>query len=393
MNAKYKFYIFVLRIFNKLVSLVSDGRKKLSISDSAEISVDYQKIKDFIYRPTGINYSKKILFLDKNYGNLQSIYKLIGNKYSDYALLKSDSDFDAIKKIYNYKIIVINSDLGFLDKVSKKNQLVVCVWHALGAFKKVGKYNTTVWKNENERNCYESFFDFLIVSGTEIISLYADAFNIDKKNVLALGLPQIDKYFNSKLQKEKRKKFIQKFNFLKNKKIYGFFPTFQEKKFGIYWNINFKKLASFLKNDEIIVFKLHPSVPMSNTDFYEIKDKIINLSDIDDLIYLCQFESIITDYSSIIFEAMILDINLVFFRNKKVEQERDLWTNYEDLPGNILNFNTSKKINLEKNIIENLRTKFDDKSKYKNFYNKNIGCCDAKSSERIAKFLLEKLKQ
>lgn len=393
MNIKYKLYTSIFKALNKFVLSVSKGRKKLLISDSAELSVDYKKIKNFIYRPIGINYLNKILFLDRDYGNLYEIYKIIGNKYSDYFLLKSDSDYETIKKIYNYKVIVVNSDLRFLDKVSKKNQLLVCVWHALGAFKKVGKYNLLDFKTKEARNYYESFFDYLIVSGNEITPLYADAFNINKEKVLSLGLPQIDKYFNKEYLEEQREKFFKKFTFLKSKKIYGFFPTFSEKKYGIHWNVNFQKLASLLNEDEIVVFKIHPSIPISSTDFYEVKNKVINLSDVDGLISLCPFESIITDYSSIIFEAMIFNINLVFLRNKKIEQERDLWINYEDLPGNIINLNFNSKFNLEKNILENLRTKFSDELSYKNFYKKNIGNCDSKSSERIAKFLLEKLKE
>lgn len=235
MSIKHKFYLFILRILNKFTLLASKGKKKLSISDSnIELSVDYQVVKNFIYRPVGINYLDKILFLDKDYGNLYNVYKIVGDKYSDYINLKSDLDFNNIKKIYNYKIIVVNSDFRFLDKVSKKNQLVVCVWHALGAFKKVGKYNTTAFKTEKSKNYYESFFDYLIVSGSKIVSLYADAFNMNQKNVLSFGLPQIDNFFNNEFLKKEREKFIQKFNFLKNKKIYGFFPSFTETKFGTY---------------------------------------------------------------------------------------------------------------------------------------------------------------
>lgn len=113
MNIKYKLYTFILRALNKFVSVASKGRKKLLISDSAELSVDYKKIKNFIYRPIGINYLNKILFLDRNYGNLYNIYKLIGNKYSDHFLLKSDSDYETIKKFIIIKLLLSIQMLDF----------------------------------------------------------------------------------------------------------------------------------------------------------------------------------------------------------------------------------------------------------------------------------------
>ena len=137
---------------------------------------------------------------------------------------------------------------------------------------------------------------------------------------------------------------------------------------------------------------MHPSIPLSKTDFYEVENKIINLSHVKDLISLCEFESIITDYSSLIFEAMIFDINLVFLRNKYVESERELWINYENLPGNIIDTSASN-VNLENAIVSNLRNNFRNKELYEKFYNENVGECDSKSSERIAKFLLDKLSE
>ena len=392
MNKLHKILFFLFKVINKIVIFISKGNKKLILSDKNNSFINFFDVHDFIFRPTGINYYNKILFVEQNYNTLYSVYKLIDKKYCDYIVIKSDRDFENIKKIYNYKIIVVNSEFNFLDNISKKHQIIVCIWHALGAFKKVGKYNSLVYKNEILKKYYESFFDFLIVSGSEIANLYSDAFNIEKKFVLPLGLPQVDKYFDNDYLIKKRKDFIKEFNFLKHKKIYGIFPTFQEKKHGIYWNINFKKLASYLNDDEIIVFKLHPSIPLSKTDFYEVENKIINLSHVKDLISLCEFESIITDYSSLIFEAMIFDINLVFLRNKYVESERELWINYENLPGNIIDTSASN-VNLENAIVSNLRNNFRNKELYEKFYNENVGECDSKSSERIAKFLLDKLSE
>ena len=392
-----KAFLFLKRLLDKIIHFIwnswGGGYKKLLSRNPPNEVFEFGEIKDFVYHPLKTNYLNKILFVESDFQNLYSIYKLIDKKYCDYILLKNNKDFNNIKKIFDYKIVVVNSELRFLDKISKKHQIVVCVWHALGAFKKVGKYNSKVFRNLYERKYYESFFDFLIVSGSEIVNLYSDAFNMEKKFVLPLGLPQTDKYFDNDFIKKCKKDFLSKFNFLKNKKIYGFFPTFQEKKWGIYWNINFKKIANLLNDDEVIVFKLHPTVSIDKSDFYEVENKIIDLSHVKNLISLCEFEAIITDYSSTMFEAMFFNINLVFLRNRQVELERDLWVKYENLPGIIIDSSSKEyKKNPEKIILKNLRIK-NQKSNYKKFFEENIGNCDSNNSKRIANFLLEKLEE
>ena len=135
MNKLHKILFFLFKVINKIVIFISKGNKKLILSDKNNSFINFFDVHDFIFRPTGINYYNKILFVEQNYNTLYSVYKLIDKKYCDYIVIKSDRDFENIKKIYNYKIIVVNSEFNFLDKISKKHQIIVCIWHALGAFK------------------------------------------------------------------------------------------------------------------------------------------------------------------------------------------------------------------------------------------------------------------
>lgn len=150
-------------------------------------------------------------------------------------------------------------------------------------------------------------------------------------------------------------------------------------------------MASLLNDDEVVVYKIHPAIA-NKTDFYEVKNKVINLTHISNLISVCNFDAIITDYSSIIFEAMIFNINFCFFRNKLTEYQRGLWVDYENLPGNIIDSNASiDGISIEEIILKNLRNKYNNSKKYKDFYVQNIGECDSKSSQRIGDFLIKQL--
>lgn len=202
----------LLDITNIIVSFLTFGKAKIYITNDKNPIIRYQEVSDFINKPLKANYLKKILFLEFNFRNLYSIYKFMSEKYGestcDYVCLKSERDFLNIKKIFNYRIIVVNEELKFLDKISKKNQIVICIWHALGAFKKVGKYLSSVFKNDIERECYETYFNYLLVSGEEIRKLYADALNMKVENIISLGLPQVDSYFNKNIIEEMKNDFF-----------------------------------------------------------------------------------------------------------------------------------------------------------------------------------------
>lgn len=377
-----KIIISIYKSINKIVKILSFNKLQLSPTSRSRNEEIFHEIEPLICAPFRREFENKIVFVDFNYEILKDIHLKIPNE-SDYIKLNNLWEFEKIKKILNYKIIVVTSELRFLDKVSKKHQKVVCIWHALGAFKKIGKFNKTVITTEKQMESYESYFDYLIVSSNNIIPFYSDSLNIDKSNVLSLGLPQYDKFFDKKIINNLKESFHKKYEFLKNKKIYGIFPTFQQTDLGINWSLNFEKLAKELNDDEVIVFKLHPLIPIEKSNFKEIKNKIINLSNEKDLLLSCDFDSILTDYSSVIYEAMIFNISLNFVKNPDIQKERESYIDYESLPGNKIGFDKS----VEKNILYSFRNKCKDEEKYKNFYDNNLNSCDGNSTERVLEFL------
>lgn len=381
--------LILKKITKNKFEIISTSNYKKLIDTSRDNAEYYKKSKQIIFTPFKRNFINKIIFVESNYTNLKFLYDSIDKKYCDYLIYK-ENDLDQILKILQYKIIVVNCELRFLDKALKKHQKVICVWHAFGAFKKVAKYNKSVITTDAERNYYDSFFDFLLVSSEGIKKFYIDSFNLKREQVLGWGLPQIVKYSNNNYSASKRK-FLEKHNNLKNKKIYGFFPTIVNNgKFLTHWNIDFKKLSNLLNDDEVIVFKLHPFVKKHQTNFFEIKDKIIDLSNYEDILLSCPFESILTDYSSIIFEAMLLNINLNFFRNKEAEKERELYIDYLKLPGNIID-QLEKQESVEEKILLNLRNKYKDVHNYQNFLNKNINLNSKNIIKNINDFLIDQL--
>ena len=95
---------------------------------------------------------------------------------------------------------------------------------------------------------------------------------------------------------------------------------------------------------------------------------------------------IITDYSSVIFDASLMDKAMVFYCPDYGSYERDFYLNYDkDLPGEIV---TDPEKLLE--ALRNAETE-EAKQKVRAFREKQMGACDGKSTERIAKLIKDYL--
>ena len=93
----------------------------------------------------------------------------------------------------------------------RKGTEVIQVWHACGAFKtfgfsRLGKDGGPNQTTPNHRN-----YDYAIVSSSEIRRFYAEGFGIDEKNVLPLGVPRTDDFFDVAHGKAIREKIYEEY--------------------------------------------------------------------------------------------------------------------------------------------------------------------------------------
>lgn len=73
----------------------------------------------------------------------------------------------------------------------RKNQHLVQVWHAMGAFKRFGYGRASSEKNSLTHKNYTE----AIVSSPEIAPIYAEAFGIDESKIKPVGTPRTDVFF------------------------------------------------------------------------------------------------------------------------------------------------------------------------------------------------------
>lgn len=292
------------------------------------------------------------------------------------------------------KVVVVDDFTPVLNDIwALKHCKLVQLWHACGAFKtfgfsRVGKDGGPNQTSRNHRN-----YDYAMVSSSEICRHYAEGFGIDVKKVLPLGVPRTDDFFIPAYKENIRNKIYKEYPMLKDKKVIMFAPTFRGNGAGSagypFERFDIEALLENLDDDYMVIVKHHPFVTESHPVPKSLKDKVLDLSkesEINDLLFITDL--LITDYSSVIFEASLLNIPMLFyaFDLEEYTVTRDFYYPFKDfVPGKIVrNMEQIKQAILKKDYeLEKV-----EKFKYRFFDD-----FDGKSSERIADFFMELVKQ
>ncbi len=271
--------------------------------------------------------------------------------------------------------------LGYLS--FRKETVVVQLWHAEGAFKKFGldiDQPETIRKREISAN---KKLSFVICSGEGVKDIYASAFGVEKEKVLPLGSPRADVLLNAKNVDDLRKRFEEKYPACKNKKIVLYAPTFRDdpecdKKFLSHFDT--KLFNATLGEEYALLVRLHPqihgSMPLEGvvdvTDYPSVNELTL-ISDI-----------LITDYSSVCMDFVLLDKPCVFFAPdlEEYSSRRPFYFDYLTyVPGETAE-NTTE-------LVEAVRCA-GVSERAKAFKMLNLDSVDGKSTERILDCIITK---
>lgn len=276
----------------------------------------------------------------------------------------------------------------------KADAKVIQIWHAAGAFKKFGHSAIgSVDSNSGdfEKNAHASYTD-VFVSGPEMRAYYAEAFGISIDKVKDLGVPRTDLFFNKRYIKNSIEKIEKTIKRDKNNILY--LPTFrgrpnQRSNFELPFNWNDFDASFFDKNR--ILIKVHPVVKnIKNLPPEELKNKVIILGkefETDELMIFS--DSLITDYSSVIFDYSLLKkpiIHYVYDINDYYD-ERGFYFPFEKYTYGPVIFdskglvNAIEKSNFSDEMYQVTRQKFID------YFMKS---CDGASTKRVVEHVFEK---
>lgn len=294
----------------------------------------------------------------------------------------------------NSKMILVDDYMELLFKMHKREgTTLIQLWHACGAFKTFGCSRMGKKGGQGIRSLNHRSYDYATVSSKEIAKFYAEGFGLSLEKVVATGVPRTDIFFDEKYKNKVVRKFYKKYPQLEGKKILLFAPTFRGngKNTGYYpvelFDVN--KLYEELGKEYAIVIKHHPFVKNRNPIQEEYKDYIIDLSknsELNDLLFVT--DVLITDYSSVVFEASLLNIPMLFyvFDLEQYIATRGFYYEYETfVPGKIVYHfdeisNAIKNDNLEQEKIEPFKNRFFDGK-------------DGKSTQRTVDLIYENLRK
>ena len=331
-------------------------------------------------------------------GNYEYIYdKLIGNRELDIRTV-----FDTVEGYftcfkYGYymataKVLLVDDYIELIYKIPRReDNYLIQVWHACGAFKTFGFSRLGRPGGQKQKNNAHRNYDFCTVSSSEICKYYAEGFGLSLEKVVPTGVPRTDIFFSEEYKEKARNEIYSKYPHLKGKNVILFAPTFRGngKKSGYYPEnrFDFIKLYEHFKGEYVIIIKHHPFVNNRVEIPAEYEGKIIDMSDNEELNELLFITDVlITDYSSVVFEASLLDIPMLFysFDLQNYIATRGFYYEYDSfVPGKIV-------YNMD-SLIEAIDKKDFESEKIDAFKHKFFDELDGKAGQRVADLVVSLL--
>lgn len=246
--------------------------------------------------------------------------------------------FKAVWVQLRAKYAVVSNGISDLEHTFLGGAIIIDLWHGI-PLKKVCYDN----KYEKDWDSLKQKFRDLLVNvplgnmyyvatSKVFVDIYQSAFRVGKNQVLCLGQPRCDIFF----KKEKPKPYFP------GKNIILYCPTHRKEgteKIDIDKLFDLEKLEAYLtKYGYYFVVKKH-FYHRNETQDFSAYPHIIDVTgaDMDIQRLIMETKAMVTDYSSIYIDYLLLDLPLLFYcydYEKYLAKDRELYFEYEDVtPG------------------------------------------------------------
>ncbi len=293
----------------------------------------------------------KVVFISRQSNKVTSDFLAIGNKiferHSDYQikyLCKTlDKTFIGRLKyvphmfvqmyhIATSKVVILDSYCIVVSVLKhKKNTKVIQMWHALGIFKKfaysiIGKVEGSDEKIAEVMRMHKNY-DYIISSSPFIKKELSEAYGSEEDKIISLGLPRMDFLTNQLRMDTMKSKIFEVYPEINNgKKIILYVPTFRKNT-----KVDCSKIMSNIDYEKFnLVVKLHNGKEM----FCVNGNKIVKNATFTGTSYLSIADYVISDYSAIIFEAIIAKKKLYLYNydQESYFKNRGIYIDYDSIP-------------------------------------------------------------
>jgi len=387
-----------MRIIKKCIEAIKDGQLIYKVHRHLFITRKFYKLYIFISKWQKIN-EKKIVFVSyygAGYGdnpkaiadyiiennlNFELVWLLDTNKNDGLDMPKEVKKvkYGSIRSLYELstaKVWVDNCRKQYFPK-KKKGQIYIQTWHGSLALKKIEADAPSLPIQYVNMAKNDSSVIDVILSGCEFkTNVYKNSFWYSGE-VLNIGTPRADVFFNEEKILQNKKKVLDFYNLEDDVKILMYAPTFRQSHNLDIYKLDYSKLESILVHKfggkwKIIV-RLHPNIAHL-ADELQLPNTVLNVTSYKDMQeLLCASDIVVTDYSGLMFDFYIMNRPLFLFCTDLEEytsKDRELYFDFKELPFDLAKSNGE--------LCD--RIKEFDYQKYLsdvNLFKKNIGFCEA----------------
>lgn len=341
-------------------------------------------------------------------GNLKAVYDFLPNsQYEKVISLKANRNekrgfkqkIELIKYLSTSKYILLEDLVQATSHLNvRKGQELIQLWHGPGAFKRFGHSREA----SDLKRIHKGYKNYtrVITSSEAIRPCYAEAFAVSMDKVKATGIPRTDIFFDKQYIQNKKEELYHEYPFLKGKKVILFAPTYRGTQFtDAHYeieNLDLEEIYNqFSKQNYIFIFKWHPflynNIAETQTNQYDeykkYPDFYYDLSkerDIND--FLLVTDILITDYSSVIFDYVLVNKPIIYFTydyEDYVENGRGLYFPFEEYV-----YGTVAKNSVE--LVKAIANPAMEEEKRAKFIEKFMSACDGKSTQKVVNWIFEK---
>ena len=288
------------------------------------------------------------------------------------------------------EVVILDTYCITISLLKQRESLIVIqMWHALGAFKKFGysildQEEGSSSKIAKMMKMHENY-TYVLSSSEFASSFFAEAFHVEPNKMRIYPLPKTDLLVDDTLRKRITNQICESYPQLQNttKKIIIYAPTFrkeensklemQEAVNEFIKEVDFEKYELIVKKHVLSEFKVQDSRVILDEKFSSLE-------------FFYMADIIVTDYSAVLFEALLMDKPIYFyaFDYQDYMQKRDFYIDYfEEMPGKI---ETDAK-----KLMEAIETEDVSYNKRKQFRNKMIVPCRESYTKDFVDFLRESM--
>lgn len=334
---------------------------------------------------------RRVIFADSHHSDVPySMEDLYGwFKDRDYRVIKMTRDCDGrwgigelfymlsfmLRYASAHYVFLCDNFLPVASCKKREGTVVVQMWHAGGILKKYG-YDTPRDIPPYYRGNVFRNYSVIVTSAPACNRAYISGMRAEPKTVHALGLSRTDRFYSKRYMQTCREKFYQWRSAAGGRRIVLWAPTFRgnASRPEMIDAAFVHRLQEKLGDAYMLVVKVHPHLQ---------KRLPLDSCPIPTEQLLAAADVLVSDYSSVIFDYLLLDRPLVLYAPDLPEylQKDQFYIDYKELPGEI--------VTEEEQLYGAIVRAFDGHmaEERRRFRERYMCMCDGHALERLITFL------